>query len=64
MAHIAELGLLAGAFAEQPCVRIGGRGMRVVLAPLAVEVALGVAATTLILAWGPSFGTKLFISVL
>ena len=43
MTHVAELGLLAGAFAEQPGVGVGGRGMRVVLALLAMEVALGIA---------------------
>src|SRR5271154_1544809 len=43
MAHVAELGLLAGAFAEQPGVRVGGRRMGVILSFLAVEIALGVA---------------------
>src|SRR5258705_9461025 len=46
MPHVAEFGLLAGTFAEQASVRVGGREMRVVPALLAVEVALGVAPTT------------------
>src|SRR5260370_20005077 len=45
MPHVAELGLLAGAFAEQAGVRVGGREMRVILALLAMEAALGVAPT-------------------
>src|SRR6267154_1582364 len=45
MPHVAEFGLLAGTFAEQTSVRVGGREMRVVPALLAVEVALGVAPT-------------------
>src|SRR5262249_16256992 len=49
MSHVTELGFLAGPLAEQPGIRVGGRGMRVVLAPFAMEVALGIApaATTL-----------------
>src|SRR6202162_4773603 len=43
MPHVAELGFLASAFAEQAGVGVGGREMRVVLALLAVEVALGFA---------------------
>jgi hypothetical protein len=45
MAHMAELGLLAPAPAEEPWVGIGGRGVRLVAAPLAVKVALGIAPT-------------------
>src|SRR5471032_1479452 len=45
MPHVAELGLLAGTFAEQARVGVGGREMRVILALLAMEVALGVAST-------------------
>jgi len=40
MPHVAELGLLAGGFAEQPGIGVGGRGMRIVPALLAMEVAL------------------------
>ena len=36
-------GFLAWPFAEQPGVGISGRGVRVVLAPLAVKIALAVA---------------------
>ena len=43
MAHEAELGLLAGAFAEQLGIRIGYGGMRVVAALLTAEVLLAVA---------------------
>ena len=43
VAHEAQLRFLARSFAEQPGVGIGGRGMRVVAAPLAMEVALAVA---------------------
>src|SRR4029453_10091315 len=42
MAHVAELGLLAGALAKQPCVGVRRRGMRLIGALLATEVALGV----------------------
>src|SRR5688500_2984187 len=41
--HVAELGLLALAFAEQARIGIGGRSMRLVRAFLAMEVALSVA---------------------
>jgi hypothetical protein len=41
MPHVAELGLFAGGFAEQSGVGVGGRGMRIVPALLAMEVALG-----------------------
>src|SRR5579871_329891 len=43
MSHVAELGLLAGPFAEQPRVGVGGRRMRVILALLAMKVAFGIA---------------------
>src|SRR5215470_5597059 len=43
MAHVTQLGLLARSLAEQPGIGVGGRGMRVVLALLAMEVALGIA---------------------
>src|SRR4029077_12745202 len=43
MSHMTELGLLAGAFAEQPGIGVCGRGMRIILAFLAMEVALGIA---------------------
>src|ERR1700741_1853055 len=46
MPHVAELGLLASALAEQAGVGVGSRGMRVVLALLAMEVALGIAPLT------------------
>src|ERR1043166_6074071 len=52
MAHVTELGLLAGAFAKEPGIGISGRGMRVVLALLAMEVALGVAPAALALVRG------------
>src|SRR5206468_916501 len=45
MPHVTELGLLAGAFAEQPGVGIGRRRMRIIPALLAVKVALGIAPT-------------------
>jgi len=41
MPHVAELGLLASALAEQAGIGVGSRAMRVVLALLALEVALG-----------------------
>src|SRR5271165_3087193 len=44
MAHMAELGLLAGSLAKQTRVRVGRRGMRVVPAFLAVKVAFGIAS--------------------
>src|SRR5246500_1581698 len=43
MPHVAELGLLASALAEQAGVGVRRRGMRGVLALLAMEVALGIA---------------------
>jgi hypothetical protein len=43
MTHVAELGLLAGAFAEQSRVGVGSRRMRVILALLAMKVAFGIA---------------------
>jgi len=43
MPHVAELGLFAGGFAEQPGIGVGGRGMRIVPALLAMEVALRIA---------------------
>src|SRR5246127_5826360 len=46
MPHVAELGLLASALAEQAGVGVGSRGMRVVLALLAMKVALGIAPST------------------
>src|SRR4051812_16169015 len=50
--------------AEQPCVGIGSGGIRVILAFLAVEVALGITAAAAVagrrLPRCPSFGTKLF----
>src|SRR6201987_1104863 len=67
MPHVAELGLLASALAEQAGIGVGSRGMRVVLALLAMEVALGIAPLTaarLLTRWwiiAPSFGTKLFM---
>src|ERR1700691_2736760 len=45
MSHVAELGLLACGFAEQPGIGIGGRGMRIVAALLATEVTLCIAPT-------------------
>src|SRR6202166_1244481 len=45
MPHVAELGLHARAFAEPAVDRGGGREMRVILALLAMEAALGVAPT-------------------
>jgi hypothetical protein len=42
MADVAELCFIASPPAEQPCVRIGGRGVRVVTPFLAVKVALGI----------------------
>src|SRR5208282_1357010 len=44
MAHMAELGLLAGSLAKQTRVRVGCRGMLVVPAFLAVKVAFGIAS--------------------
>src|ERR1700685_3112505 len=43
MSHVAELGLLACGFAEQPGIGIGGRGMRIVAALLATEVTFRIA---------------------
>ena len=43
MPHIAELGLFTGGFAEQPSIGVGGRGMRVVPALFAMEVAFRIA---------------------
>jgi hypothetical protein len=43
VAHEAELRFLATPLAQQPRLGIGGRGVRGVAAPLAVEVALGIA---------------------
>ena len=40
MPHVAEPGLFAGGFAEQLGIGVGGRGMRIVPALLAMEVAL------------------------
>jgi hypothetical protein len=60
MPPVTELGLLAGAFAKRARVRVGGRGMRVIGAFLAMEIALGIASA----AGGgplPSFDTKLFM---
>src|SRR5689334_3528947 len=50
MSHVTKLGFLARTLAEEPGIWIGGRGMRVVLALLAMEVALSIASTTAILA--------------
>jgi HSP20 family molecular chaperone IbpA len=38
MPHVTELGLLAGTLSKQPSVGVGGRGMRVILAFLAMEI--------------------------
>src|SRR5579864_1206951 len=46
VAHMAKLGLLAGALAEQAGVRVGGGEMRVILALLPMEVALSIAPAT------------------
>src|SRR6516165_1588593 len=46
MAHVTELCLFSGALAEQPCIRIGCREVRVIRAFLAMKVALGVASAT------------------
>src|SRR3981081_4777440 len=43
MPHVTELGLLAGTLSKQPSVGVGGRGMCVVLAFLAMEVSFGIA---------------------
>lgn len=51
VAHVAELGLLALAFAEQACLRVGDRGVCRVRPLLPVEVDLLVA--TLALGLGP-----------
>ena len=45
MSHVTELGFLARALAEQPGIWIAGRGMRVVLALLAMEIAFSIAST-------------------
>src|SRR5205085_4396608 len=50
MSHVTELGFLARTLAEQPGIWIGGRGMRVVLALLAMEVAFSIASTAAALA--------------
>jgi hypothetical protein len=44
VAHEAQPGFLAAARAEQPGVGVGGRGMGVVPAPLAVKIARGIAS--------------------
>ena len=49
-------GFVAGPFAEQAGVGIGGRGMRVIPALLAMEVALGVAAASIALSCGRLVG--------
>ena len=49
MPHVAEFGLLAGALSKQPSVGVGGRGMRVILAFLAMEVSFGIAPATAVL---------------
>ena len=59
VAHEGEPGFLAAALPGQPCVGVGGRGVGVVRAALAVKIALAVPAR----AGGspePSFGLKLF----
>lgn len=43
MPEEAELRLLAFALLVEPCLRIGGRGMRIVRPLLAMEIRLGVA---------------------
>ena len=60
MRHVAQLGGLPGRLLEQPGVRIGGRGVRLVAALLAVKVALAIAARCRRSPL-PSFGRKLFI---
>src|SRR3974390_2970588 len=52
MPHVAELGLLASALAEQAGVGVRRRAMRGVLALLAMEVALGIAGAAAILSRG------------
>src|SRR3954462_11127810 len=44
IAHVAQPGGLPGRLLEQPGLRIGGGGMRLVAALLAAEIALAVAA--------------------
>src|SRR5215469_4250343 len=60
MAHEAEFRLLATAFAVEPGIGIGGRGVRVVAALLAVKVLLPVAAR-IRRRPKPSFGRKLLV---
>jgi len=49
--HMAEFCFLAGTLAKQPRVRVGGRRMRVILAFLTMEVALGIAAAAAFSSW-------------
>jgi hypothetical protein len=45
MSHVAELRLFADRFAKQSSIGVGCRGMRIIRAFLATEVALGIASS-------------------
>jgi hypothetical protein len=61
MPHKAELRLLARPLAIKPRFRIGGRGVRLVRALLAMEIRLAVPPAAAGGSPEPSFGRKLFI---
>src|ERR1700726_4007290 len=64
MPHVTELGLLAGTLSKQPSVGVGGRGMRVILGFLAMEVAFDIAPATAVLTfpWRGTFSHALAVN--